>query len=245
MQQTLKNMIRSVSFQILRSVPVETAPAFLSRFAEVKIPNAVERKPEKSPNGSSNVKILFELLRKTADIPGDIAECGVFRGASLSAMGLLVKQKGWSKKLIGLDSFEGFDDSIAHDIMIGGADIDVKKVGGLNTTSYEMVSDKLARLGLSDSVELVKGFFKNTLGHFADRTFSYVHLDCDIYQSYLDTLEFFYPRMSPGGIISFDEYNDPPWPGCNQAVDEFFANRPEKPVEIESDNYQKWYIEKQ
>jgi O-methyltransferase len=245
MRQASKSMIRSVSFQILRSVPVERAPAFLSRFAEVKIPSAVWRKPEKSPNGCSNVKILYELLRKTADIPGDIAECGVFRGASLAAMGLLVKQKGWSKKLIGFDSFEGFDESIAHDIKIGGTDIEVKKMGGMNTTSYEMVSDELARLGLSDWVELVKGFFKDTLGRFADRTFSYVHLDCDIYQSYLETLEFFYPRMSPGGIISFDENNDPPWPGCNQAVDEFFTNRSERPVEIESENFQKWYIVKQ
>jgi hypothetical protein len=45
-------------------------------------------------------------------------------------------------------------------------------------------------------------------------------------------------------VILFDEYNDPPWPGCNLAIDQFLADKPERPVEIERDNFQKWYIRK-
>lgn len=241
----LKQIARTVFYQILKMFPVDRAPALPARLLEVKVPSSVASKATKSPSGSSNIKIQFELLRRVAAIPGDIAECGVYRGASLTAMGLLVKQASWNKKLFGFDSFEGFDESISHDLKIGGEDIEVKKVGGMNQTSFEMVSEKISRLGLSPNIELVKGYFCNTLPSYAALTFSYVHLDCDIYQSYKDTLEFFYPRMSAGGIISFDEYNDPPWPGCNEAVDEFFKNKPEKPIEIESDNYQKWYIVKQ
>jgi hypothetical protein len=69
-------------------------------------------------------------------------------------------------------------------------------------------------------------------------------LDCDLYSSYKIGLEYFYLRMVPGGVILFDEYNDPPWPGCNQAVDEFLSARPETPQMIASDGYQKYYLVK-
>jgi hypothetical protein len=47
-----------------------------------------------------------------------------------------------------------------------------------------------------------------------------------------------------GGVILLDEYDDPPWPGCNKAVDEFLADKPEKPVAIQSDNFVKYFIRK-
>jgi hypothetical protein len=55
-------------------------------------------------------------------------------------------------------------------------------------------------------------------------------------------LEFFYPRMVKGGIILLDEYRDSAWPGCTQAVDEFIAGKPERLVEIKSDNHIKYYL---
>ena len=75
--------------------------------------------------------------------------------------------------------------------------------------------------------------------------FCFASLDCDIYESYKECLEFFYPRLVPGGVVLFDEYNDPPWPGCNKAVDEFLADKPEQLEEIESDNFIKYFFRKQ
>lgn len=71
-----------------------------------------------------------------------------------------------------------------------------------------------------------------------------MHLDCDLYGSYKECLEFFYPRMNLGAIVLFDEYNDPPWPCCNQAVDEFLGDKPEKLEEIERPNHQKYFFTK-
>jgi hypothetical protein len=48
--------------------------------------------------------------------------------------------------------------------------------------------------------------------------------------------------MSPGGVVLLDEYNDPPWPGCNKAVDEFLCGKPERLEMIERDNHQKWFF---
>jgi hypothetical protein len=204
----------------------------------------VRRNPERSPLGESNIKIIFELLGRAARVPGDIAECGVFRGSSLAAIGLYAKQHRLNKVVHGFDSFEGFDESVVFDLRLGGEESGDKRVGGFNETSYPLVREKLARLGLEDIVRLHRGFFASTLPECSDATFSFVHLDCDIYDSYKECLGFFYPRTSPGGIILFDEYNDPPWPGCNLAIDEFLADKPEPPIVIESDNFQKRYIQK-
>ena len=67
-------------------------------------------------------------------------------------------------------------------------------------------------------------------------------LDCELYESYKICLEFFYPRLTEGGIILLNEYNDPPWPGCKKAVDESLANKPESVEEITRDNYIKYQI---
>ena len=91
----------------------------------------------------------------------------------------------------------------------------------------------------------MSGYFSHTLNTLPDSYFSFVHLDCDIYDSYKQTLEYFYYRMSPGGIILLDEYNDPPWPGCNIAVDEFLVGKPEKLSLIAMDNHEKYFIAKQ
>jgi O-methyltransferase len=79
----------------------------------------------------------------------------------------------------------------------------------------------------------------------AGEQFCFVHLDCVIYESYKSCIEFFYPRLASGGVILFDEYNDPPWPGCARAVNEYLADKPEKLVEITSDNQTKYYLRKQ
>jgi hypothetical protein len=57
--------------------------------------------------------------------------------------------------------------------------------------------------------------------------------------------EFLLPANEHWGVIHLDEYNDPPWPGCNAAVDEFLTGRPEYLRVIALDNYEKYYIDKE
>lgn len=57
---------------------------------------------------------LFKFIRDNhSRIPGDIVEAGVYRGSSLIALGMLLKQLGSDKKVYGFDSFSGFP-SIQH-----------------------------------------------------------------------------------------------------------------------------------
>lgn len=182
--------------------------------------------------------------RPDAFRPRDVAECGVYRGSSLVPMAIYLRQKGSPKRVLGFDSFEGFPESIQIDLELGGANLDSdKKVGGLSETSLELVQSKVDRFDLTN-VELVKGYFKESLQRYRDHQFSFVHLDCDMYSSYKECLEFFYPRLTSSGVLLLDEYNDPAWPGCNRAVDDFLSGKPEKVQSIVCDNYQKFFFVK-
>lgn len=233
-----------LSSGVARDWPVADWPSWLGRVQDVNVPSRVRPLPEKTSECGVNINIILKMADQASGVPGDFAECGVYRGSTLVPLALWCSQRGLSKTVWGFDSFEGFDESIVPDLEMGGPTFG-KRVGGFNETSYEELLAKVQRLRLNDQVRLVKGYFQDTLVRAADRQFSFVHLDCDIYASYRICLEFFYPRMALGGIILLDEYNDPPWPGCTKAVDEFMADKPERLAGITMDNHTKSHIRKQ
>ena len=100
--------------------------------------------------------------------------------------------------------------------------------GFLGEPSLEQLAARIARMDLTSRVTLIKGYFDDTLPRLAAERFSLVHLDCDLYGSYMSCLEFVYPRMLPDGIIVFDDYGSPPYPGAQHAVDEFLTDKPER-----------------
>jgi hypothetical protein len=244
MRSLLRRSIRPAVARLYRSHPIKNWPKWAADVLEVNTPATLPKKASLSPEGGANINIIFDLLDRTCAVPGNIAECGVFKGSSLCAIALHVKDRGIDKHVFGLDSFQGFDQSVRKDIELGGKANTEKRMGGFGETSIGHVRGKLARLGLLDAVTLIPGYFAETLQTLLTESFSFVHLDCDIYDSYKQTLNFFYPRMSHGGLILFDEYEDPPWPGCKLAVDEFFLDKREKPVAITMDNYEKYFIKK-
>lgn len=67
------------------------------------------------------------------------------------------------------------------------------------------------------------------ISNLADRI-AFAHIDLDIYQSILDSCRFIYPRLSPGGVIVFDDYGFMSCPGAREAVDRFFADKLEIPL---------------
>ena len=216
----------------------------------VKVPHSLVPKPSPDPTGAANINILCDLIERTRHLPGSIADCGVYLGASTAGIGLYLRQRGIEKTIFGFDSFEGFDSgAAARDLELGGAENEDRHLHGFDRTSIHLVERKLRSLGLKNVI-LVKGFFAQSLPDFAARyeppalQFSFVHLDVNLYESYKVCLEFFYPRLAQGGILLFDEYNDPPWPGCNKAVDEFLRDKPETLSLIEREYYQKWYVMK-
>jgi O-methyltransferase len=214
------------------------------RLHDLSVPRGVTPNPELSPRGAANIDILLDLLDRAERVAGDIAECGVYRGNTLVTMALYLRRNGSHKKLFGFDSFHGFpSDELSTELSLCTGGDPNKTETGFTDTSYDLVRQKLDLFQLGN-VELARGYFNDTLPRYSKETFSFVHLDCDLYGSYKDCLQFFYPRLAQDGIILLDEYNDPPWPGCNKAVDEFLSGKQEVLQEIARQNYQKYYFVK-
>lgn len=84
----------------------------------------------------------------------------------------------------------------------------------------------------ADRCRFYKGWVPTRFAQVQDRKFAFVHVDVDLYQPTRDTLEFFYPRLSPGGVIVCDDYGSTLCPGARQAMDEFMADKPEALFEV-------------
>lgn len=158
--------------------------------------------------------MLNELLKLAVLVEGDTAECGVFEGASSYL--ICRRIAGTGKQHHAFDSFEGLSTPEAVD--------------GTHWTSGDLaVAEQKARQNLQefDFVQYYKGWIPERFPDVADRKFCLLHIDVDLYQPTLDTLAFFYERMTPGGIILCDDYGFLTCPGAQAAMDEFFSARPE------------------
>ena len=180
-----------------------------------------------------NTAVYLDQLKEAAKLPGDVAECGVYRGHNLYHYAKLLSQVAPSKTLFGFDSFAGFPR-------------DADDVPGRGKFANCSLDDTFELLRGFHKVCLVKGFFRTTLQAVANSIFCCVILDCDLYLSHRTCLEFFYQQLTPGGILILDEYYSLKYPGARRAVDEFCVGSREKPemFHVETNGWQRWRIVK-
>lgn len=180
----------------------------------------------------------IELFRQTLEVPGDIAEVGVFRGLGLMTWANLLESYciGDRTKIVyGFDNWKGFVDFALQD----GAEVPSarKEVGGFSPANfYEELSEAIAIfdrdrfIPWKARIKLIEGNIEETAPQFVRDNpgvrFSLIHMDCDLYKPTKMAIESFWPRLSRGGVIIFDEYAIADWPGETQAADELLATLP-------------------
>lgn len=162
---------------------------------------------------------MRSLLKLVVPVAGDMAECGVYRGATARLMAL---GAGEGRTLHLFDSFEGLSAPEAQDGRYW-QEHDL-------TTSSEPVREALADLPVA--YELHAGWIPDRFHDVADRRFSFVHIDVDLYQPTLDALHFFYPRLEAGGLLLLDDYGFTTCPGATQAVDEWASTVSNPVIEV-------------
>jgi len=168
---------------------------------------------------------LLDIARRTAALPGDIAECGVRRGKSALFLDI-GSGIDTSKRVYLFDSFEGLSAPSSRD--------DSEEVKSSWTAGKFAISEDVVRANLADftNVKILKGWIPERFSEVADRHFSIVHIDVDLYQPTIDSLAFFYPRMVRGGFIICDDYGFDNCIGATRAFDEFFADKPQTILNI-------------
>jgi hypothetical protein len=162
--------------------------------------------------------VLDQIVKE--GLRGDVAELGVYKGNTAALIALIARRIGSTAYL--LDTFEGFSKRDLKDI-----DINVRMSFG--DTSLR---DVRALVG-EDHVKYIKGYFPSSASQMPDdKPFCLVHIDCDLYSPIKSALEYFYPRMVPGGFIIIHDYSSLHWDGAEKAVDEFFADKAESIVPL-------------
>lgn len=179
----------------------------------------------------------YEIYKKIISLPGDIVECGVFKGISLTRFLTFreIMENYNSRKIYGFDVFGKFpkaknpnDKSFVKKWENSAGDgIDVKELNDI------LLDKKFSNF------ELVKGDVKKTIPHLTKKEphlkISLLHLDMDIYEPTKFVLKKLFPYVVKGGIILIDDYNAVY--GATKAVDEFLNLN--KDLEIKKLNFYK------
>jgi hypothetical protein len=148
------------------------------------------------------------------NIPGDIVECGVWKGGMCKAA--LLAQSGFEnpRQVWAYDTFEGMTEAGVYDTNSIN-DTNAHLLTGTNVASLETVQ---AYLGLVGITYVVGDCRKTVLEQRPDKI-SVLRLDVDWYENTKACLEALYPRLSVGGVLLIDDY--PFWPGCVKAIQEY------------------------
>jgi len=197
---------------------------------------------------SSDLKVFGKLLARTLlmekvkDVPGDIVECGVFKGTGLLTFLKLKRylSPNSGKKVIGFDFFDTNSlisslenqDKEAMSVLFNerlfkhddSFDLYLKKV--IETSGFQ-----------GHEYDLVKGNVSKTMPKYLETRpglkISLLYLDLDLEEPTYDVLSCAWDRVSKGGIIVFDEYAFHKW-SESKGVDKFFEN---KNIEVKSLNF--------
>jgi O-methyltransferase len=164
-----------------------------------------------------NVARCLEAIRQ-ANVPGDLIECGVWRGGVTVFMRGFLKAFGMVDRTVWVaDSFAGLPyPSLPPD---EGNDLSAGKYPML-AISLETVRDLFFRYDLLDEqVRFLRGWFKDSLPSAPIESLALLRIDGDLYESTWDALSTLCPKVSEGGYVIVDDYHC--IPGCRQAVDEY------------------------
>jgi hypothetical protein len=164
----------------------------------------------------NNLQYCIEQIIED-DIPGDLIECGVWRGGATILMRGLLKYYGIDKTVFVADSFEGLpepDEKYPADAR------DKHYIFSELSVSLEEVKKNFVRYNLLDEqVVFIRGWFKDTLPTAPINKLALLRIDCDMYGSTRDVLVNLYPKVSSGGYVIIDDYQilEP----CKKAVDDY------------------------
>lgn len=178
---------------------------------------------------------LYEIFKLALEIQGDIIECGVNWGGGLMSFAqfsAVFEPVNMQRRIIGFDTFAGFPSIAAEDGKAAVTSSETR-AGGFAAESYEdllrciELYDANRTIGHIGKVILVKGDATESIPEFLEANphtvVSLLHLDFDIYAPTKAALEHLVPRIPKGGVIVFDELNNPTWPGETVAVSEILG----------------------
>lgn len=156
---------------------------------------------------------------------GDVIECGAYEGATSLLLALLGRRNGVAQTVHVLDTFEGAPSPSTLD---GG-----HRAGEFHSAQGkpERLEERARALGVGDRLAIHVGLFSATFAKLQrrDPRFAFAHIDANLFESTREACEFTLPRISPGGIVVFDDYNGVCDLGARLAIDLCLGRRAARP----------------
>lgn len=165
--------------------------------------------------------MLYSLVKHVGSLSGLVAECGVYRGGSAYLIARAIETRKEARTLCLFDTFAG--------IPPGDATKDNRYIAGGEFADAK-IEDVQRFMSPFQNIQLRKGLIPETFAGLERCVFSFVHIDLDIYRPILDSLNFFYHRMCPAGVIVLDDYGSEECRGAYLAVEEFCASIGTNPI---------------
>ena len=161
-----------------------------------------------------------ERIRKDK-IPGDFAELGVYKGESAAILHLMAPER----KLHLYDTFDGFS---ARDL-----EMEMGEAASYTTSNFADTNMEKVRNTINGNENIIfhPGYFPDTTLGLEKELYAFVNMDADLFNPTAAGLEYFYGRLSPGGVIIIHDYTNK-WEGIQRAVDEFVAGIPESLIAV-------------
>ena len=214
----IKRLANKFGYEIRRENSVETYfqidPVFNAMYKEAQINTQMEA----TDNSLRRQRhyVLNCLLRNVNLKSGDVCEAGCWRGLSAYQIAAYINSLKEDIVFHIFDSFEGLSDTepvdrYEHD------NRNIESIKRQFACSMDTVKENLKAF---DFIKYYKGWIPERFVEVKDKSFSFVHIDVDLYQPIFDSFEFFYPRLSTGGIMVFDDYGCIQFPGAKKAIDE-------------------------
>jgi Macrocin-O-methyltransferase (TylF) len=174
------------------------------------------------PDRLQRILARYELFKLVQNVPGDIVECGVFRGSGVYTWVklLCLFKPNSEQRLVAFDFFEK-----SRDVEFRYAiDKECLEAHAEGWTSREVLVANCKAWGF-ERLKLIAGDVAATTREYArshlGARIALLYLDLDNYEGTLACLKNLYSLVSPGGVVAFDEYGLAGY-GESDAVDEFF-----------------------
>jgi len=165
----------------------------------------------------------------SADVKGDIAEFGTMTGATAatiaremalaSARYFRSDSQAKERRLFLFDSFEGLPEAVSPvDAQAPHVKSGIWSAGTCKGISKEHLARRCTRFLPKDRVVIYDGWFKDMLPRLpTDASFAMLHIDCDLYQSTIEVLDYCFSEeiIQDGAAFFFDDWNS------NRASPEF------------------------
>jgi hypothetical protein len=243
MLETSYRFIKSFERRIRRKIK-RVDPTALPRDFEPEFKRIHEACRPFTMTGALRMYALYQAVRyiERANIPGDIVECGVWRGGSAMVAAMTLLELGKTDRTIWLyDTFEGMTLPSDRDVDADGRSALLRwktewaasaRGDGAGSdwcyASLEEVRRNVQSTGYpADRLRFVQGKVEETIPAQSPPQIALLRLDTDWYESTYHEFVHLYPRLSERGVLILDDYGS--WKGAREATDRYFAEHGNMP----------------